>query len=139
MELVCKIPDIEQEWATVKYQQGITHRMSDYETQYFKMLNKSFPETFTSFRSFESARSVYNILSKLNILQQLKSELGKQCDFLHPELHTEGTILLMREILTLVNNNFSSALSEVELQSLVLELLLRCAHGLAVTLHAGHS
>ena len=129
-ELICKIPAVEREWANFKYAQGITHRCGDYETRYFAMISKSFPETYTSFRVFEAARGVHNMLVKHDLLGPLNLELGRQCDYLNTELQTEVVIYLFKEVLLLVHNNFANALSEVEYQAVVMELLLRCVGGL---------
>ena len=67
---------------------------------------------------------------KFGILEDLKDELGKSCDFLNPEIQNESVLNMMKDVLTLIQNNFSSGFSWLELKAIVMEMLLRCVGSL---------
>lgn len=109
-----------------KYHNGITHRHGDYETRYFQMISNTFPECWSSWRAFEATRGVYNIASKYGLLDMLRAELGQRCDFLNPELQSEPTVVILKDIMNTIANNVANGLHEIELQSLLMELVLFC-------------
>ena len=125
---------MERQWALEKFKQGISHRQTDYETKYFAMIQKSFPETWGSWRNFEATRGVYNMICKFELLDILREELGSSCDFLHPELQTDSTLMMFKEALSMVSNNFSTGLNWLEMKAFLIELLIRFVKGLVLNM-----
>ena len=109
-----------------KFQNGITHRQHDYETKYFAMITKAFPEHWTSWRSYEATRSIYNIATKYGFFDELKAEISKRRDFLNPELSTETALQILKELFTMVAQNLSNGPCSVELKAVFIELALMC-------------
>lgn len=89
------------------------------------MIQKNFPETWSSMRSFEATRFVYNSTCKFHAFEDLRAEIGKSCDFLCAELNTDATINVMKELINFVITNFSNSLAWVEMKVLILELAAR--------------
>ncbi|CAK9105434.1 Uncharacterized protein SCF082_LOCUS49142 [Durusdinium trenchii] len=107
MEMIMKVPEVEKAWANYKVANGISSRQSDYESKYREMLTSQFPATWTSFRHFEATRQVYNVLSKLNCLVELKTFISDHCDFLHNELTHDTVVFVMKEVLTALPTVFN--------------------------------
>ena len=116
---------MEKQWAAYKFANGITSRLNDYETKYFQMIQKKFPETWSSWRSFESSRFIYNSTCKFHAFDDLRQEIGKSCDFLCPELNTETTISVMKDLMNFLISNFNNSFSWLEVKLLLLELAAR--------------
>ena len=116
---------MEKEWAQYKFQNGITSRLSDYESKYHAMIQKKFAETWSSMRSFEATRFIYNSTCKFNAFEALRLDIGKSCDFLCAELNTDATIMIMKELINFATTNFTNSLAWVEMKVLILELAAR--------------
>ncbi|CAK9105631.1 unnamed protein product [Durusdinium trenchii] len=125
MEMIMKVPEVEKAWANYKVANGISSRQSDYESKYREMLTSQFPATWTSFRHFEATRQVYNVLSKLNCLVELKTFISDHCDFLHNELTHDTVVFVMKEVLTALPTVFN-IMADSEKQALCLEALYMC-------------
>lgn len=74
---------------------------------------------------FESTRVLYNLASRLGIVQPLQIECSKFCDFLDPEFVQDGTISIMKDIMSTVVVGFGALVAR-EQQVVSLELLLLC-------------
>ena len=92
------------------------------------MIQRVWPEHWSSWRSFEATRAIYNIASKHNFLDEMKTEIGKYCDFLHPELNTERTLMILKELFNMVANNMSNVLTPFEIKALSLEIAVLAAN-----------
>lgn len=86
------------------------------------MLQRVFPEHWSSFRSYESTRSIYNTACKFGFFDEFKNLVGMQCDFLNVELNTDTTLSVLKDLFTMVANNMSSGMNPLELKSVFLEL-----------------
>lgn len=89
------------------------------------MIQSQYPATWGSFRLFEQTRQVYNCLSKLGVLSELKTFMSDHCDFLNSELSHDSVIFTMKEILSTLPNVFN-IMAEQEKQALTLEAMHLC-------------
>ncbi|CAK8992204.1 unnamed protein product [Durusdinium trenchii] len=125
MEMVLKVPEVERCWQNFKLANGISTRQSDYETKYREMLQSQYPATWSSFRAFEATRQLYNLLSKVGCIVELKTFVSDKCDFLHQELAHDAVIFVMKDVLTALPQVFN-IMADSEKQALVLEALCLC-------------
>lgn len=116
--------EAEKEWNLHKYQNGITQRSSDYESKYMALLQRVFPEHWSSFRSFEATRVIYNTACKFGFFEEFKNLLGMHCDFLNVELNTDTTLSVLKDLFTMVANNMSSGMNPLELKFVFIELAM---------------
>ena len=122
-----KLLQVERAWSLHKTANGITARSSQYEALQREMLQKSFPETFSSYRNYEITRFLYNICSKHRLLEDMRSEFGARCDFLNPELSHDTVLACMKEVMGVVTGSLCGGLSPLEMKALLMELLCMCA------------
>lgn len=119
------IVQVERCWQNFKLANGISTRQSDYETKYREMLQSQYPATWSSFRAFEATRQLYNLLSKVGCIVELKTFVSDKCDFLHQELAHDAVIFVMKDVLTALPQVFN-IMADSEKQALVLEALCLC-------------
>ena len=96
------------------------------------LLQRLFPEHWSSFRSFEFSRTIYNIACKYEFFDEFKSELGRLCDFLNPELNTETALSIIKELYSMVSSNMANGMNAIELKYIFLEFAIWAVHDLAV-------
>ena len=118
----CVSSQVERAWSNHKLQTGLTARSAEYEVQYRNFVSKHAPEVWGSYRHFEATRFVFNALTRLNVLSDVKAIAQQHCNFLDSELAHDAVIYVMKELLSGFNL-FNNAMSQQEQQCIVIELI----------------
>ena len=113
---------VEKSWSHFKMQNGLTARSPEYEVKYRAFVTKTAPEVWGSYRHFEATRFVFNAMSRLQVLSDVKVIAQQHCNFLDSELAHDSIIFVMKELLSGFNL-FCNAMSHQEQRCMVIELM----------------
>lgn len=119
---------MELSWADHKRTKGLTSRLRDYESVYAAFIQSNFPDVWKSWRSYDSTRVVFHMLSRHNgCVARFRKEMDANCDYLHASLNTENVLYCIHAVLSTISSTLADSMLQYDLQNVTFESLKMCA------------